>query len=83
MGRPVISGDSPTIRSALADREEIVLIERNNPEALADALLLLKENPQLRERVAAAGHARFMSGNSTTAIGRHMKEALLGIVDRE
>ena len=83
MGRPVVSGDSTTIRSALADREEIYLIERNNPEALADALVTLKDDPQLRERIATTGYARFMSGNSIPAIGRHMKEALLSIVDRE
>ncbi len=81
MGRPVVSGDSPTIRAALADREEVYLIPRDNPEALAAALLDLRSNPALREEIAAAGHARYLAGNSIPAIGRQMKEALLTLVE--
>lgn len=81
MGRPVVSGDSPTIRAALADREEVYLIPRDNPEALAAALLDLRSNPALREEIAAAGYARYLAGNSIPAIGRQMKEALLTLVE--
>jgi glycosyltransferase involved in cell wall biosynthesis len=82
MGRPVISGDSLTIRATLADRREIYLIERDSPEALAKALLELRADPALRESIAAAGHARYLSGNSIPAIGRQMKEALLAAVEQ-
>lgn len=82
MGRPVVSGDSPTIRAALTDREEVYLIERHSPEALAAALIELRDDPALRERIAAAGHARYLANNSTPAIGRQMKEALLAAVDQ-
>lgn len=82
MGRPVVSADSPTIRAALADRQEVYLIERNNPAALAAALRELRADPALRDRIAAAGHARYLAGNSIPAIGRQMKEALLSILDR-
>ena len=82
MGRPVISGDSPTIRAALVDRKEIYLIERNDPAALAMALQVLRADAALRERIAAAGHERYLAGNSITALGRQMKEALLSLVDR-
>ena len=81
MGRPVISGSSSTIRAALADRKEIYLIERDDPAALAMALQVLRTDPVLRERIAAAGHERYLAGNSVTAIGRQMKEALLSLVD--
>lgn len=80
MGRPVISGDSPTIRSALTNRQEIYLIPRNDPEALAAALRELQANPGFRESLAAAGHARYLAGNSIPAIGRQMKEALLALL---
>ena len=82
MGRPVISGDSKTIRAALADRQEVFLIERNNPAALAAALRELRDNSMLREGIAAAGYARYLAGNSIPAIGRHMKEALLAIANQ-
>ena len=80
MGRPVISGDSPTIRAALADRREVYLVARNSPEALAAGLTELRADPALRENIAAAGHARYLAGNSTTAIGRQMADALRGLV---
>lgn len=82
MGRPVVTADSPTVRAALADRREIYLIERNSPDALAAALRDLKDDPAQRERIAAAGHARYLAGNSIPAIGRQMKEALLAAVER-
>lgn len=82
MGRPVVSADSPTVRAALADRREIYLIERDNAEALAAALVELKVDPALREKIAAAGHARYLAGNSIPAIGRQMKEALLAAVEQ-
>lgn len=80
MGRPVVSGDSPTIRASLTDRQEIYLIERNNAAVLAGVLREARDNPGERERIAAAGHARYLAGNSVTAIGRQMKEALLSLV---
>ena len=82
MGRPVISGDSPTIRAALADRQEVYLIARDDPAALAAGLRELRDKPALRESIAAAGHARYLAGNSIPAIGRQMKEALLTLVDQ-
>lgn len=82
MGRPVISGDSPTIRATLLDRQEVYLIPRDDPAALADALRTLRDDPALRESIAAAGHARYLAGNSIPAIGRQMKDALLSILER-
>lgn len=81
MGRPVISGDSPTIRAALADRQEVYLVPRDNPQALVDGLCELKRDPALREHIAAAGHTRYLAGNSIPQIGRQMKEALVALVE--
>jgi len=83
MGRPVISGDSPTIRAALADRQEVYLVARDDPGALAAGLRELRADPALRERIAAAGHARYRAEHSIVALGRQMKEALLGIMNYE
>lgn len=80
MGRPVISGDSPTIRAALVDRQEVYLIPRDDPAALAAAIRELKANPSKRESMAEAGHARYVANNSSPAIGRQMKEALLTLI---
>jgi glycosyltransferase involved in cell wall biosynthesis len=76
MRTAVISGDSTLVRESLQDRKEIYLIERNNPQALADAICELKANTALREEMAQAGYARFMAGNSMTALGTAMVQAL-------
>jgi len=82
MGRPVISGDSPTIRAALVDRAEVYLVGRNSSEALATGLSDLQADPARREAIAAAGHARYLAEHSIPALGRQMKDALLAGIER-
>ena len=76
MGRAVISGDSAVVREALTHREHIYLVERNNGRALADAILHLKENADLREQMAAAGYERFIQNNAIPALGAATVQAL-------
>jgi glycosyltransferase involved in cell wall biosynthesis len=76
IGRPVISGDSPTVRAALKDGEEIVLIERDDGAALAAAILGLRDDPARRETIAAAGHAHYLAHNTPQALGAQMVAAL-------
>ena len=45
------------------------------------ALRALRDDPAWRERMAAAGHTRYLAGNSIAAVGRQMKEALLMLVE--
>lgn len=80
MGRAVVSGDSQVVREALIHREHIYLVERENPQALADAIGVLRADPTLRERMAQAGYERFLEGNSIAAIGAAMENALRTLV---
>jgi glycosyltransferase involved in cell wall biosynthesis len=80
LGRPVVSGDSPTVRAAMEDGREIVLIERYNGEALARALVRLRDDPTLREQIAAAGHAHYLAHNTPQALGTQMASALRELV---
>ncbi len=61
MARPVITGDSPTIRRALVHGEHLYLCERANPQSLAEAILALKAAPGLRQRLAENGHRLFQA----------------------
>ncbi len=79
MGRPVLTGDAPTIRQAIVDREEIYLVPRDDPAQLAAGLAALMDDPQLRRKIAGGGLARFQQ-NSIMANGRRLKEALLALL---
>lgn len=76
MGRAVISGASEVVRESIKDREQIYLVERNDPLALAQGILDMKAHPDVREHMAQAGHERFLKGNSIEAIGAATEKAL-------
>jgi glycosyltransferase involved in cell wall biosynthesis len=79
MGKAVITGDSPAVRKALRDREHILLCERGNARALADAILILRDSPGLREELGRNGQCLFKEKYSLEQIGRlaaaHLLEA--------
>lgn len=79
MGRAVITGDSASIRESLDHGEHIYLVERDNPEALAEGILTLRDNPEIREKIALGGYRRFQEGNSTEGIGATLVKALRSI----
>ncbi len=80
MGRAVVSGDSEVVREVLTHREHIYLTEREDAGALAAAILELKEDPELRERMAKQGYERYIEGNSIRAIGAATEKALRSLL---
>lgn len=56
MAKPVITGDALAVRQALVHGEHLYLCERANPQALADAVRILKANADLRRRLAEGGY---------------------------
>jgi len=71
MRKPVITSDMPANREFFREGEA-VLIPLANPEALANAILMLKNNPAIREQVAQKGHERFLSSASPVVLGRQL-----------
>jgi glycosyltransferase involved in cell wall biosynthesis len=76
MARPVVSGDSPTVRELLTHGEDIYLVPRNDPQALATAIDELKQNEALCEQIGRAGYERYQSANTIDATGRKLVEVL-------
>jgi glycosyltransferase involved in cell wall biosynthesis len=72
IARPVITGDSPTVRAALTHGQHVYLVERGNPAVVADAILTLQANPDLRARLAEEGQRLFLERFTVERIGQQM-----------
>jgi len=82
MRKPLITGDSPAAREILVNMENSLLVPMANPKAIADAVLTLKEDKRLREKIAENGYRLFKKKLSPTAIGKDLKLILTEIVEK-
>ena len=69
MAKPVINGDLPQMRKTLIHGENIYLCERESPRAIADAILTLYHNDQLRQQIAQNGYAFYQENFSFDKLG--------------
>ncbi len=76
MSKAVITGDSPAVRQVMRHGEHIYLCKRENPQALAEAILELKENPSLRNRLSTQGYALYRERFTTQKLGSQLKQYL-------
>src|SRR5260221_6788985 len=68
-GRAVVTGDGEGPRELFTDGEHLRLVPRDDPGAIANALVELLRSPALRERLGAAGEARAHEPGPLTAGG--------------
>ena len=57
-GKPIVASDIPGYRSVVNQGTEGLLVPPKNERALADALITVLSNPEMRARMSAAGTAR-------------------------
>ncbi len=76
MKKPVITGDSPAAGEVFVNRVNSILCEMANPEALAESILLLKNDRALRTDIAKAGFLLYQNRFSAEQIAEEFKEAL-------
>jgi len=81
MAIPMISGDSPAVWSTFNHGEEIWLCKRENGAALADAIMTLWRQPDLRTKLAKNGYRRFKNEYGLEAIGNRFAAHLREVVD--
>lgn len=75
--KPVISGDSLAIRELFTDRKNILLCENKNAESLRGAILELRNDGKLREKIAETGYEIFKNSLSCKEIGREVKNLII------
>jgi glycosyltransferase involved in cell wall biosynthesis len=76
MAKPVITGDSPAIREIFTDRKNILLCKMGNPESIAESIMILKENAELRSRLINEGYLLYRKNFAPNVIGRRIKDIL-------
>ena len=59
LNKVVFTADAPVVRSLFAHKENMYFCNPADPKALAQSLTELKDNPQLRKRIAENGYALF------------------------
>jgi glycosyltransferase involved in cell wall biosynthesis len=79
MARPVITGASPALPKTLQHGVHLFICERGNPQALADAICFLKNDPDLRKRLAENGYKAFSEQFSLTVLGTELASRLGGL----
>ena len=77
---PVITGESPAITQAFTHGENIYLCDRSNPESLAQAILRLYNDPELRKHIAKNGFAEYQLKYSVQKLGEQYKAHLLTLL---
>lgn len=76
LARPLISADSPAVRELFTHREHLYLVPRQNPIALAQAILELESQPAEREAMAQRGYEQYRRLGTVAAVGARFKAVL-------
>lgn len=71
--RALITADTPAVREILVDHENALLTELGSPEMLADKILELKNNPELKEKIAKNGYETFKNNLDATSLAAKLK----------
>lgn len=79
--KPVLTGDSPAIREIFSDRRHLVLCKMASSESLAETIVYLKENKEVRDYIAEEGYKLVKERYSPRAIGRELKRVLEDFMD--
>ena len=74
--RPVVTGQSPTVAEVITHGRHAYLVGRDDPTALAGAILTLRDDPELRQRLAENGYVLFQQRFTHKAVGATMAQYL-------
>jgi glycosyltransferase involved in cell wall biosynthesis len=76
--RPLICSDLPVLREVIEDGRNGLLVPPADPDAWAAALKRLLEDRHLRDRLATAAHADFLSHHTWRQRASRVIEGLVG-----
>ena len=82
MAKPVITGDSPTVRAALTHGEHVWLCRRDDPQSLAESAIRLYRDPDLCKRLSRNGERLIQERYTLQETGRQTKSYLMELLDQ-
>lgn len=82
MGKPLITRRNEPVQELLTHGESVYLVDAANPQALADGILALKNDPDLRQRIATNGHRVFQEHCTTRVFSENLKGFVEEVVGR-
>ncbi|MBN1481268.1 glycosyltransferase [candidate division KSB1 bacterium] len=74
MQKPLITGRNAPVQELLCHKQSVYLVDRANARALADAILTLKEDEELREKIALGGYRVFLQYCTLDKFGQGLAE---------
>src|SRR3989344_5757173 len=72
MERASLNMDGPAIHELYTDRENILLCHGGDSQDIADKILELKNNPQLKDRIAKNAYQLYLANGTPKTIGDHL-----------
>ena len=75
--KPIITGDSLAIRESFVNKKNILLCKNRNSESLLNAILEIKNDNELRDKIAENGYTLFQNNFSSEKIGEKLAKLLL------
>ncbi len=81
VGTPLITADTVAARELLVDRRDSLLVERT-ADSLAEAIVALRDDSELAERIGAGGRATFEREASEAVLGVRWREAVERAIER-
>lgn len=82
MRKPLLTARYPVYTAVFKNGEHCLFCDRANPQSLKDAILRLKNDKQLRERIAEGGYRLIKEKFNSVNIGRRLKEVVEECLER-
>lgn len=79
---PYISGDAPGAKELFKDRENCLMVNLADPKDLADKILELKNNPELRKKIAENGYELYKKRLTPKALGKELLDIYLYLIKK-
>ena len=80
VGRPVLTGDSQAVRDVLQVGNEVLVCERLSPEALAEAIRGIYNNPILCQKLSTNGRKAFLERHTFKVLGGRFLDCLESVL---